>query len=169
MALTSDNTPGQCHGFWCSWDVRSHSINAQNIDLVTLEYSRCSTTRIAGMCKRYSALYPLRQKNGRLFQANFSHACSVPSYYLNLWWLFIRNKFHWNINQNTCIFIQGNAFENVVCKIASILCRPSELIILSQQRITSRFSSTPSCVGIHNVAWGSDAFILRGWVIEVVR
>ena len=82
---------------------------------------------------------------------------------------FIRNKFHWNINQNTYIFIQGNAFENVLCKIASICVVPSELIILSQQRITSRFSSTPSCVGIHNVAWGSDAFILRGWVIEVVR
>ena len=27
-----------------------------------------------------------------------------------------RNKFHWNLNQNSIIFIQENAFENVVCQ-----------------------------------------------------
>ena len=39
---------------------------------------------------------------------------SVPSYYLNLivnWTL--RNKFQWNFNQNSNIFIQENVFENV--------------------------------------------------------
>ena len=30
------------------------------------------------------------------------------------------NKFQWNIKQNSYIFIQENAFENVVCEMASI-------------------------------------------------
>ena len=29
----------------------------------------------------------------------------------------------WNLKQNSCIFIKKNAFENVVCEIASILSR----------------------------------------------
>ena len=33
-------------------------------------------------------------------------------------------KFQWNFNRNSNIFIQENAFENVVCEMASILSRP---------------------------------------------
>ena len=36
----------------------------------------------------------------------------------------LRNKLQWNLKQNSCIFIQENAFENVVCEMASILFRP---------------------------------------------
>ena len=33
------------------------------------------------------------------------------------------NKLQWNFNQNSCISIQENAFENVVCKMVAIcLC-----------------------------------------------
>ena len=35
-------------------------------------------------------------------------------------WTLLRNKFLWNINRNSYIFIQENAFENVVCEMASI-------------------------------------------------
>ena len=35
-----------------------------------------------------------------------------------------RNKLQWNLNWNLNIFIQENAFENVVCKMAAILSRP---------------------------------------------
>ena len=35
----------------------------------------------------------------------------------------LRNKLQWNFNRNSYIFIQENAFEKVVCKIAAILCR----------------------------------------------
>ena len=38
--------------------------------------------------------------------------------------LLIRNKLQWNLNQNSSIFIQENAFENVVWKMAAILSRP---------------------------------------------
>ena len=48
----------------------------------------------------------------------------MPSHYLNQcldivnWSL--RNKFQWNLNQNSHIFIQENAFENVFWKMAAI-------------------------------------------------
>ena len=47
-------------------------------------------------------------------------ACSAPSHYLNQCSLIVnwtpRNKLQWNLNQNPIIFIQENAFENVVCQ-----------------------------------------------------
>ena len=52
----------------------------------------------------------------------------APSHYLNQCWNIVnfslRNKFQWNFNRNSSIFIQENAFENVVCQMASILSRP---------------------------------------------
>ena len=47
-------------------------------------------------------------------------AWPVPSHYLNRCWYVVNwnlmNKHQWNLNQNSYIFIQENAFENVVCK-----------------------------------------------------
>ena len=54
-------------------------------------------------------------------------AWTAPSHYLNQWWNInwtLRNKFQWNFNRNSCIFIQENALENVVWKMAAILSRP---------------------------------------------
>ena len=46
--------------------------------------------------------------------------CSAPSHYLNQCWLIVNwtpvNKFQWNLNRNSIIFVQENAFENVVCQ-----------------------------------------------------
>ena len=36
----------------------------------------------------------------------------------------MRNKLQWNFNNNSHIFIQENAFENVICEMASIFSRP---------------------------------------------
>ena len=36
----------------------------------------------------------------------------------------LMNKLQWNFNQNSCIFIHGNAFKNVVWKMAAILSWP---------------------------------------------
>ena len=36
----------------------------------------------------------------------------------------LRNKFEWNLNRNSHIFIQENAFENVVSNMVTILPRP---------------------------------------------
>ena len=46
-------------------------------------------------------------------------AYSAPSHCLNQCWPIVNwtpgNKFQWNLNRNSVIFIQENAFENVVC------------------------------------------------------
>ena len=36
----------------------------------------------------------------------------------------LRNKLYWNLNRNSNIFIQENAFESVICETAAILSRP---------------------------------------------
>ena len=52
----------------------------------------------------------------------------APCHYLNQCWNIIdwtiRNKLQWNFDQNSYIFIQENAFENVVCEMAAILSLP---------------------------------------------
>ena len=52
----------------------------------------------------------------------------MQSHYLNLCWNIVnctlRNKLQWNLNRNSYIFIQENAFENVVWKEAAILFWP---------------------------------------------
>ena len=48
------------------------------------------------------------------------------------------NKFQWNLNRNSCNFIQENAFENVVWKKATILSRPQ--CVLSKHRFLAIFS-----------------------------
>ena len=50
----------------------------------------------------------------------------TPINSLNQWWNIViwRKKFQWNFNRNLYIFIQENAFENVVGKMAAILSRP---------------------------------------------
>ena len=54
-------------------------------------------------------------------------AWSAPSHYLNHCWNIVncalRNKLQWTFNQYSCFFIQRNAFENVLCKMAAILSR----------------------------------------------
>ena len=50
----------------------------------------------------------------------------APGLYLNQWWNIVtylnhRNKIQWNRKRISYIFIQENAFENVVCEIAVIL------------------------------------------------
>ena len=55
-------------------------------------------------------------------------AWTAPSHYLNQCWDIVNwilgNKLQWNFNHNSNIFIQENAFENVVCEMASILSQP---------------------------------------------
>ena len=50
-------------------------------------------------------------------------AWSAPSHYRNQWWNIVNwtlgNKLQWNFDRNSNIFIEENAFENVVCEMAS--------------------------------------------------
>ena len=53
---------------------------------------------------------------------------SAPSHYLNQCWNVVNwapsNRLQWNFNRNSYIFISENQFENVVCKMATILAWP---------------------------------------------
>ena len=52
----------------------------------------------------------------------------VLSFYLNQYWLMVNptlwNKLPWNFNGNSDIFIEENAFENVICHMSAILYGP---------------------------------------------
>ena len=58
-------------------------------------------------------------------------AYSAPSHYLNQCWVIVNWVFRiylqWSFNKNSYIFIQENAFENLVWKMAAILSRPQRV------------------------------------------
>ena len=72
----------------------------------------------------------------------FYHSDPAPSHYMNQWWNVVnwnlRNKLLWNSYRNSYIFIQENAFENVVCKMVAILSRHQcvNITIVSAMRST---------------------------------
>ena len=70
----------------------------------------------------------LRQWTNHHWFRQWLVAWPAPSRYLNQCWNIVNwtigNKFQWNMNRNSYIFIQENAFENVVWKMAAILSRP---------------------------------------------
>ena len=63
---------------------------------------------------------------------------SAPRHNLNEWWNVViselRKKFQRNDEQNSYIFIQENAFLNVVCEMASIMSR-SKCVDIAYQDI----------------------------------
>ena len=56
---------------------------------------------------------------------------AAPSHYLNQCWNIVnwnrRYKLQWNLKWNSYIFIQENAFVNVVCEMAAILSWPQHV------------------------------------------
>ena len=77
---------------------------------------------------RPSDAYMRPQPRTSLVQINALSPVSTPSYYMTRCWNIVNytfgNKFQWNFNQNLNSFIQENAFDNVICKIAAILSQP---------------------------------------------
>ena len=58
---------------------------------------------------------------------------------MNQWWLFVNwtlvNKFQWNLNQNTTIFIQENKFENAIYKMVAISLDLSVLVLSTLYKV----------------------------------
>ena len=69
--------------------------------------------------------------------------CSAPSHYLNQCWNIVksnlRNKLQWNLKRNSYIFIQENAFENVVCETVAILSRFQRVNVSSVDLMDVRY------------------------------
>ena len=81
---------------------------------------------------KFNSLRPsdeyMRQWTNHHWFRSWLVAWPAPSHDLNQCWDSVNwtlgNKIQWHINRNSYIFIQENAFENVVWKIAAILSRP---------------------------------------------
>ena len=105
----------------------------------------------AGFCEILSAIFiwhqatrrklkiiinSLRPSDAYMHRHNLGHhwfrqwlvTWSALSHYLNHCWNItnsnLRNKLQWNLKRNSCIFLNENAFENVVCEMAAILSWP---------------------------------------------
>ena len=81
-------------------------------------------------------------------------AWTAPSHYLNQCWNIVNwtlgNKLRENFNRNSNIFIQENAFENVVCEMASICLGLNELTPLLKCLLFG-CSSSNNCGGCNAV------------------
>ena len=55
----------------------------------------------------------------------------------------LRNKFEWHPKRNSQIFIQENAFENVVCEMAVILSQPQCGITIAQALFVPQSCAKP--------------------------
>ena len=95
-------------------------------------------------------------------------ARSAPRHYLNQCWNIVnwtlRNKLQWNINWNSYIFIQENAFENVVCKMACILSRPQWVNSLAPGRFQFNFRWEIFKLTLVNGGWGISYEIALRWM-----
>ena len=85
----------------------------------------------------------------------------MPSHYLNQCWNIVnwtlRNKLQWNFNPNSYIFIQLNTFENVICRMASILSRPQFINSLWQSDAIWHRRSWSTLVQVMTGAWWHQA------------
>ena len=85
----------------------------------------------------------------------------MSSHYLNEHWNIVNwtleNTLQWNFNWNSSIFILENAFENVVCEMASILSWP--------QCVKNVFSSTISCVYLFSIKCKADKFWVPSQIV----
>ena len=103
--------------------------SAMNVFTSSVERSKSPSLPLAYIINylRPSDAYMRRYSNQHWFR-KWLVAWTAPSHYLNQCWNIVnwtlRNKCQWNFNQNSSIFIQANAFENVICEMASILSQP---------------------------------------------
>ena len=90
----------------------------------------------------------------------------MPSHYLNQCWNIVnwtlRNKRHWNLNQNLYIFIQENGFENVVWKMAAILSRPQCVNTLWPEQNYKHFGDDNfRCISLNENAWICQEYFIE--------
>ena len=119
---------------------------------------------------RLSDAYMLQYTNHHWFW-QWLVAWMGPSHYLNQCWNIVdwtlRNKLQWNLNQNSHIFIQENAFEKVIWKMAAILSRPLCVKILSSlvQVIVFEIAATSGNeLNMMDPSIYSVLSIYRGWL-----
>ena len=111
----------------CTWMVSKQMIESDQIPPKWLVWThRYLIQRTVYQLITPSAAY-MRQRTGLSLVQVMSCRLVAPSHFLNQCWGVVNwtlgNKLKWNLNQNSCITVQENAFENVL-KMAAILSRP---------------------------------------------
>ena len=91
--------------------------------------------------------------------------CSAPSHYLNQYWAIVnwtlRNKLQWNFHQNTYLFIDENASENIVCETAAILSMWVTGVLQCSAIYSTHFQSENkkvSVLALRHVMYGTMSF-----------
>ena len=99
---------------------------------ILIQIKKILSCRFCPKCSHWYPVAPAKARYvvGVFYEFSFgsdNDNNSAPSHYLNQCWVIanwtLRNKIQRNFNQNTKQFIHGNASENIVCKIATILSR----------------------------------------------
>ena len=111
----------------------------------------------------------MRQWTGTALVQVMAWCRTGESHYLNQCWFIVnwtlRNKFQWKLIWNSNFFIQENAFENVICEMATILSRgrwvnslgPSDDIDLGQHCLRKWLVAWRH----QAITWTSDGLISR--------
>ena len=102
----------------------------------------------------------IRQQTSHLWFGQRLVVWSARSYYPNQCWnIFnsnLMNNFQWNLKWNLYIFIQENAFENVVCKMAAVLSRPKWvnrlLVYVYEYACVIKHTVFSSYTGMHSLS-----------------
>ena len=94
---------------------------------------------------------------------DLSPSQAAPSHYLNQCWnivnLTLGNKLQWNFNRNWNILIPENAFEYIVCEMASILSRPQ--CVKCVRRVT-RVWIPYSTNRLQSISWTNNCLVYWG-------
>ena len=79
--------------------------------------------------------------------------------YLNLWWLIINwvlgNKLKENFNEMVTILCRQSAFENIVCKMATIFTRPQCV----------KYSQILSTTPVITIMWDNSHHMVYSWAL----
>ena len=116
--------------------------------------------------------------------------CSSLSNQLNQCWhvirQFLRNKLQWNMNQNTHIFFDRNAFWNIICNMSAILFRipcfrylfchlrpclyrPQYSLLISIISTSNLSGFTTTSYSCHTVMYGLFTFLGQLQIIMLVK
>ena len=95
---------------------------------------------------------------------------TAPSHYLNQYWNIVNwnlgNKFQWNLNRNSNIFIHENAIESVVCEMAAIMSRPQWVNSMwkpQDDTVSQSILLALKSPATHTVVWGTSALAWFTW------
>ena len=124
---------GNPSSMWC---IRDFAINIICYNIFTITFTLTSSPP--------SATY-LRQWIGWALAQIMTCRIFGSKHYLNQCWIIVnwtlRNKLHWNFDQNTKQFIHENVSENIVCEMATILARGTWVNIHNSTNCTSHIKN----------------------------